>query len=91
MLFRLAIAFVAAGAIFLAQVSALDQVPPDSVDKGMYCLHTLSMATFRSLFPWLVAAQIVGVVLIALRIVPIVWIPFVLVPLLWIRLVTSCL
>jgi len=94
-LFRLAIAFIAAWAIFLVQVSALDLVPPDSIDKAMYCPHalghTLTMAMFRSLFPWLVAAQIAGVVLIGLRMVPIVWVPLVLVPLLWIRLVTSCL
>lgn len=47
----------------------------------MYCLyalrHTLSMAAFRSLFPWLVAAQIAGVILIALRIMPLAWIPLV--------------
>ncbi|WP_428679660.1 hypothetical protein [Reyranella sp.] len=75
-LLRLAIAFIAGWAIFFLQVSTLDQVPPDYVDKGMYCLHalghTLSMAMFRSLFPWLVAAQIASVVLIALRIVPLV-------------------
>gem|GEM_PF-1227109 len=59
-LFRLAIAFIAAWAIFLVQVSALDQVPPDCIDKGMYCLHalglTLTMAMFRTLFPWLVTS-----------------------------------
>lgn len=94
-LLRLAIAFIAAWAIFYSQVSTLDQVPPDYIDKGMYCLHalghTLSMTTFRSLFPWLVAAQIAGVMLIALRVVPIVWLPLALVPLFWIRMVVSCL
>lgn len=93
-LIRLAIVFIASWAIFFSQVSALDDVPPDYIDKGVYCLHalghTMTMAVFRSVFPWLVAAQIVGVVLIALRIVPIVWIPLVLVPLFWIRLVASC-
>ncbi|WP_295140383.1 hypothetical protein [uncultured Reyranella sp.] len=38
------------------------------------------MVMFRSLFPGLVAAQIVGIMLIALRVVPIVWLPFALVP-----------
>ena len=93
-LLRLAIAFIAGWAIFFLQVSTLDQVPPDYVDKGMYCLHalghTLSMAMFRSLFPWLVAAQIAGVVLIALRIVPLIWIPLVILPLFWGELVVSC-
>ncbi len=93
-LLRLAIAFLAAGAIFFAQVSALDNVPPDYVDKGVYCLHALghtaTMATFRNLFPWLVAAQIAGVVLIALRIAPLIWIPLVVLPLFWGGLVVSC-
>ena len=92
---RLAIAFIAAWAIFFSQVSSLDQVPPDYIDKGVYCLHalghTLTMAMFRSLFPWLVAAQIAGIVLIALRVVPIVWLPLALAPLFWISLVASCL
>lgn len=65
-------------------MSTLDRVPPDSIDKGMYCLHalgqTVTMVMFRSLFPGLVAAQIVGIMLIALRVVPIVWLPFALVP-----------
>lgn len=93
-LLRLAIAFIAAWAIFFSQVSTLDQVPPDYIDKGVHCLHalghTLSMAVFRSLFPWLVAAQVAGLVLIALRIVPLVWVPFVVLPLFWDRLVASC-
>lgn len=93
-LLRLAIAFIVAGAIFLAQVLALDKVPPDYIDKGVYCLHavghTLSMSVFRSLFPWLVAAQAVGVVMVALRILPLVCVPLVLVPLFWIKLVASC-
>jgi len=94
MLLRLAIAFVAGWAIFVSQVSTLDQVPPDYVDKGVYCLNalnqTLTMAVFRSLFPWIVAAQIVGVVLIALRIVPLVWVPLVVLPLFWGGLVAAC-
>ncbi len=93
-LLRLAIAFIAAGAIFLAQVLALDKVPPDYIDKGVYCLHalghTLSMSVFRSLFPWLVAAQVVGVVMVALRLVPLVCIPFVVLPLFWGGLVGAC-
>lgn len=93
-LIRLAIVFIASWAIFFPQVSALDYVPPDYFDKGVYCLHalghTLTMAMFRSLFPWLVAAQIAGVVLIALRIAPLVWVPVVLLPLFWGRLVLSC-
>ena len=93
-LLRLAIAFIAGWAIFFFQVSTLDQVPPDYVDKGMYCLHALgrtgTMAMFRSLFPWLVAAQIASVVLVALRIVPLVWIPLVVVPLFWGGLVEFC-
>lgn len=93
-LLRLAIAFLAARAIFFSQVSALDNVPPDYVDKGVYCLHalgrTVTMVTFRSLFPWLVAAQIAGVVLIALRIVPLVWGPLVVLPLFWGGLVGVC-
>jgi hypothetical protein len=93
-LLRLGIAFVAAWAIFFSQVSSLDQVPPDYIDKGVYCLHalghTLTMAMFRSLFPWLVAAQIAGVVLIALRIAPLVWVPVVVLPLFWGGLVLSC-
>lgn len=91
---RLAIAFIAAWAIFFSQISTLDQVPPDYVDKGMYCLHALghtaTMATFRNLFPWLVAAQIAGVVLIALRIAPLIWVPLVVLPLFWGGLVVSC-
>lgn len=94
-LLRLAIAFITAWAIFFAQVSTFDNVPPYSIDKGVYCLHalghTLSMAVFRSLFPWLVAAQIAGVVLFALRIVPLVWLPTVVVPLFWGVLVTPIL
>lgn len=94
-LLRLGIAFVAAWAIFFSQVSSLDQVPPDYIDKGVYCLHALghavTMATFRSVLPWLVAAQVVGVVMVALRVVPLVWVPLVLVPLFWIWLVESCL
>ncbi len=93
-LLRLAIAFIAAWAIFFSQVSTLDKVPPDYVDKGLYCLHavghTLTMAMFRSLFPWLVAAQIAGVVLIALRIARLIWIPLVVLPLYWGGLVVSC-
>jgi len=34
-LFRLAIAFIAAWAIFLSQVSTLDRVPSDYIDKGV--------------------------------------------------------
>lgn len=94
-LLRLATAFIAAWTIFFSQVSALDQVPPDSIDKGVYCLHalghTVTMATFRSVFPWLVAGQVVGVVMIALRLVPMVSVPVVLTPLFWTRLVESCL
>lgn len=93
-LLRLAIAFVAAWAILFSQVSTLDRVPPDYVDKGVYCLHalghTMSMALFRSLFPWLVAVQIAGVILIALRIVPLVWIPLAVLPLFWGGLVVIC-
>lgn len=93
-LIRLAIVFVASLAILFVQVTTLDLVPPDYIDKGIYCLHalghTLTMPVFRSVFPWLVAAQIVGVALIALRIVPIVWVPLVVVPLFWSRLVVSC-
>lgn len=93
-LIRLAIVFIASWAIFFSQVSALDYVPPDYIDKGVYCLdvlgHTLTMAVFRNVFPWLVTAQIVGVVLIALRILPLVCVPLVLVPLFWIKLVASC-
>lgn len=93
-LIRLAIVFIASWAIFFSQVSALDYVPPDYIDKGVYCLHalghTLTMAMFRSLFPWLVAAQIAGVVLIALRIAPFVWVPVVVLPLFWGGLVLSC-
>ena len=93
-LLRLAIAFVAAWVIFLTQVSTLDQVPPDYIDKGMYCLHalghTVTMATFRDLFPWLVAAQIASVIPIALRIVPLVWTTLVVLPLFWGGLVASC-
>lgn len=93
-LIRLAIVFIASWAIFFSQVSALDYVPPDYIDKGVYCLHalghTLTMAMFRSLFPWLVAAQIAGVVLIALRIAPLVWFPVVVLPLFWGGLVLSC-
>jgi len=40
-LIRLAIAFLAAWAIFFLQVSALDNVPPDYIDKGVHCLHAL--------------------------------------------------
>lgn len=87
MLLRLAIAFIAAWAIFFSQLSTLDRVPPDYIDKGMYCVHalgqTLTMAVFRSLFPWLVAGQIAGVMLIALRIVPLICIPLVVLPLFW--------
>ena len=56
-------------------------MPPDYIDKGIHCLqalgHTMTMELFRSMFPWLVATQIAGVVLIALRIVPLVCIPLV--------------
>ena len=94
MLLRLAIAFVATGAIFFMQVFALDNVPPDYADKGVYCLqamgHTLTMAVFRSLFPWLVVVQIAGIVMIALRVVPLAWVPFVLLPLFWGGLVVPC-
>ncbi len=93
-LIRLAIAFIASWAIFLAQVTTLDLVPPDSIDKGTYCLqalgHTVTMATFRIAFPWLVAAQIMGIMLIALRLLPVVWIPLVLLPLFWQRLLDLC-
>lgn len=93
-LIRLAIVFIASWAIFFSQVSALDYVPPDYIDKGVYCLHalghTMTMVVFRSLFPWLVAAQIVGVVLIARRSAPLVWIPLVVLPLFWGRLVDAC-
>ena len=92
-LLRLAIAFIAAWAIFFSQVSTLDQVPPDYVDKGVYCLHalghTVTIATFRNQFPWLVAAQIAGVVLIALRIARLISIPLVVLPLDWGGLVVS--
>lgn len=92
-LLRLAIAFIAAWTIFFSQVSTLDQVPPDSIDKGVYCLHTLghavTMATFGSVFPWLVSAQVAAVVMIALRVVPIVWAPLVVLPLCWGGLVES--
>lgn len=94
MLLRLAIAFVAAWVIFFSQVSTLDRIPPDSIDKGMYCLHalghTLTMAMFRTLFPWLVTAQIAGIVLIGLRIVPLIWIPLVVLPLFWVGIVGAC-
>jgi hypothetical protein len=93
-LLRLAIDFIVAWAIFFLQVSTLDTVPPDYVDKGVHRLHavghTLTMAMFRSLFPWLVAAQIAGVLLIALRISPLVWVPLVVLPLFWGRLVVTC-
>lgn len=93
-LVRLAIAFIASWAILFSQITTLDLVPPDYIDKGVYCLfalgHTMTMAVFRSAFPWLVAAQIAGVVLIVLRIVPIFWIPLVVLPLFWCGLVTSC-
>lgn len=86
-LIRLGIAFVASWAIFFWQVSALDHVPPDYIDKGIYSLHafghTLSMPVFRSVFPYLVAAQVLGVVLIALRIVPIACLALVVIPLFW--------
>ncbi|NQW50677.1 MAG: hypothetical protein HQ465_05490 [Rhodospirillales bacterium] len=94
MLLRLAIAFVASWAIYFSQISTLDNVPPDYIDKGIHCLHamghTLTMDKLRSLFSWLVAAQIAGVVLIALRIVPLVCIPLVVFPLFWGRLVGVC-
>ena len=69
-------------------------MPPDYIDKGIHCLpalgHTMTMELFRSMFPWLVATQIAGVVLIALRIVPLVCIPLVVLPLFWGRLVGVC-
>jgi hypothetical protein len=48
------------------------------------------MSVFRSLFPWLVAAQVVGVVMVALRLVPLVCIPFVVLPVFWGGLVGAC-
>jgi hypothetical protein len=93
-LIRLAIAFLAALAILFAQVLTLDQIPPDYTDKGVYCLqafgHALGMEVFRSVFPWLVAVQVLGVVLIALRIVPIASVALVLVALFWSPLVIRC-
>jgi hypothetical protein len=93
-LIRLAIAFIASWAIFFVQVTTLDLVPPDSNDKGTYCLqalgHTVTMATFRIAFPWLIAAQIMSIVLIALRLLPVVWVPLVLLPLFWQRFVDLC-
>ncbi|MCC8432442.1 hypothetical protein LJ725_25990 [Reyranella aquatilis] len=93
-LIRLATAFITSWAIFFAQVTTLDLVPPDSLDKGTYCLqalgHTVIMATFRIAFPWLVAVQIVGSVLIALRLLPVVWVALVVLLLFWQRLVDLC-
>ena len=93
-LVRLTIAFIASLAIFLLQVTNLDLVPPDSIDKGTYCLqalgHRVTMATFRIAFPWLVAVQAAGMVLIALRLLPVVSVPLVLLPLFWVRLVFFC-
>lgn len=86
-LVRLGIAFVASWMIFLWQIRALDYFPPDYIDKGIYYLqafgHTLGMPVFRSVFPWLVAAQLLGVVLIALRTVPIACLALVVIPLFW--------
>lgn len=94
MLVRLGLAFVASWGVFFWQVLALDGVGPDFIDKGVHCLqtfsHVLSMEVFRSVFPWLVAAQVLGVVLVALRILPIAWGVFVVIPLFWHRLVNLC-
>lgn len=93
-LIRLVTAFVASWMVFFWQVSVLDGVGPDFIDKGVYCLHafgcSMSMEVFRSVFPYLVAAQVLGVVLVALRIVPIAWGVLVVVPLFWHRLVDLC-
>lgn len=53
-LVRLGIAFVASWVLLMWQVRNLDAVPPDFIDKGLYCLqafdYALSMSVFRPSF-----------------------------------------